>query len=129
MKQIIILDKVRSPGEGQRRVRVALWFKVPAGNRQAFYADDTKPSQVKGIAPADLAALRSGQFIEEIIEITIPAQGSLDAQGQAVQAEAERRWTDRAKQLADEDPARHYGRFKDDVTGWGAPAIRARRKK
>ena len=108
---ITILEQAGMPSD--LNYRVAFWLDVPA-ERQAFYANATATSVVKGIAPADLAELRAG-LIVEVVEIV---QSVADTPVASVKQAARQRLVALQQDFNRDNTYNRYGTKWTQASGW-----------
>ncbi len=114
-RKIIILDRVNLPSD--QDFRIAFWLDVPQP-RQMFHADAAAVSAVKDATPEELAAIRSGAVVEEVL--VVPARSN--ATQAALLAALATRYTARQAQFTANNPWARYGSFYDG-TGWTAVTV------
>lgn len=101
-RKIIILDRVNLPSD--QDFRVAFWLDV-APSRQSFYANPAAVSAVVGATAEELAAIRSGAVVEEVV--IVPARANA-TQG-ALLAALVTRYTARQNEFTARNPWARYG--------------------
>lgn len=111
MKQVIILEQTTFPN----RYRVAFWLAVPVA-RQAFVAlTAIDRSEFSGASPAELAALKAGEVIEQIGDFSYPVGTGIPAIQALLQAE----WATRQATVTATNPWVRYGTSWDGAA-WSA---------
>lgn len=120
MRQVIVFE-TRKAGDGITTVTGVFWFPIAAVNaRVPFPGGFGSVAQIltgaKAITPQEQADLDSGAVREEQFSIPLSASNTT-AQ---LQAELQRRWTDRKAALDASPPARQYFGASWDGASWSA---------
>lgn len=106
-RKIIQLELLQPPSD----YKVVFWLDVPAA-RQFFYANPSAVSAVKNATADELAAIRSGAIVEEVIEVEAGSRpgGATEAQ---VAAALAARFNARQTRLNNSPVLARYGTFWD----------------
>lgn len=111
-KQIIVIEVV--PDDGRNVIRYVAWFGPYPVNRRVP-RPDVSASFYSGATAAEIDQIKSGEIVEEVRDIRLPASYTATEVRIAVLKD----YQDRAAWLAAQ-PFRlqYFGTYFDSVTGW-----------
>jgi hypothetical protein len=108
-KRVIILER-----QSQRAFTAVFWYDVPT-SRQPFYANATFVSAYRDTTGPELASLRLGAVVEEVVALSYPA--GLTA-GQ-IESAVEQTWTEGQARVTAYNPWSLHGRYwPGDGSAW-----------
>lgn len=106
-RKIIQLELTQPPAD----YKVVFWLDVPVA-RRFFYADANAASVVKDATAGELAAIRSGAVLEEVMEVEAGGRAGGPTEGQ-VAAALVTRYNARQTRLNASTTVARYGTFWD----------------
>lgn len=109
-RKVIILDRTGLPSD--QNYRVAFWLDVPAA-RQPFHANAAATSVVVGATVDEIAAIKAGAVVEEVVEVPAPTSATQGALLAAIVA----RYNARQADFTAQNRWARYGSYYDG-TSW-----------